>query len=90
MNTRVLFVQNGNSDYAAVSYEDAVQAERVEPLKLWEDSWEKQETLQYSDEDYEFDYKAYKFGDVDPAFIEFVQEELHDYDVSKQHNFYIV
>lgn len=90
MNTRVLFIENGDSDYAAVNYEDALKDGRIEPIELWEKSWEKQEKQAYSDEDYTFDYTAYKFGDIDPEFVKFVQEELHDYDVSKQHNFYII
>lgn len=90
MNTRVLFVENGDSDYAATNYEDALKDGKIEPMELWEQSWVKQEKQSYSDDLYTFDYKALKFGDIDPAFIEFVQEELHDYDVSKQHNFYII
>lgn len=90
MNTRILFIKNGDSDNAAVNYEDAVKDGKIVPIELWEQSWEKQESLVYTDEDYTFDYQAYKFGDVDPAFFEFVENELQDYDVAKQQNFYLI
>lgn len=90
MNTRILFVKNGDSDYAATNYEDAVKNDKVVPIELWEKSWEAQDTLVYTDEDYAFDYKALKFGDVDPAFFDFVEDELQDYDVAKQQNFYLI
>jgi hypothetical protein len=42
------------------------------------------------DMEIEFQLQALEFNDVDPKFIEFVQNELCDYDALKHSNFYIV
>lgn len=34
--------------------------------------------------------EAYEFGDVDKKFIEYVKNEIQDYDHSKHHNFFVV
>lgn len=88
-NTKILRVSS-DSDYAAVDYEYAEKDGKILPEELWEKSWEEQKTLVYQDDDYLFEYRAHKFGDVDPEFIEFIRNEVQDYDDSKSKNFYIV
>lgn len=84
-NLRILSI-TGDEDYSALAYEKAEEDGKIVPLELWEDSFEKQEELDYNGEFY---YKAYKFGDVDPKFLDFV-EGLKDYYDSKHNNFYLV
>ncbi len=43
---------------------------------------------EYEGENYIF--RAYEFGDVDPKFIDFVRNEIQDYDDSKHKNFYVL
>lgn len=88
MNTRVLHV-SGN-DYAALDYEEATKNGKILPQELWEKSWDEQDNLPYRDDGLLFNYKAYKFGDVDPDFIKFVQDEINFRDTWEGNNFYII
>lgn len=90
MNVRVLHITDGDSDYAAVDYEEAVKSGKILPEQLWEESWEKQEKLSYNDDEHMFDYKALKFGDVDPEFVKFIQNEINFRDTWEGNNFYII
>lgn len=88
-NLRILAISGDFEDYSTLNYENAVEAGTIEPLKLWEQSYEAQQELEYNDNETSFYYKAHKFGDVDPKFIDFVESQK-DYDNSKHNNFYIV
>ena len=89
-NTKVLHILSSYSDNAAEDYEDVIRSGKILPEKLWEESNKAQKTLVYEDEDCQFEYRAHKFGDVDPDFVEFIRNKVQDYDDSKSNNFYIV
>lgn len=89
-NTKVLHIVNGDSDYSAVDYEEARESGKIIPEELWEQSWEKQEQLAYNDGEFMFDYKALKFGDVDPEFIKFIRNDVYFRDDWENNNFYII
>lgn len=79
----------GYSDY------DALDFARSEPdLKaLYEEYKDKEDTLYsgtYEGNEFEGDIRCYEFGDVCPDFLEFVKNEISDYDASKQADFYVV
>lgn len=74
-------------DYAAVMYDNEVATGRLNPQDLWvrgRGVYESDKNGAY------FEYSAREFGEVDPTFIEFVRNEIIDYDDSKHHNFYVL
>lgn len=79
----------GDGDYAAVDFENNVKKHNY--IDFWNRSKEAGKSLEHVDDDNEayFEYKAHEFGEVDPAFISFI-DDLIDYDDSKHHNYYIV
>jgi len=92
-NTKVLLVSS-NGDYGATVYEDFMKTGELLPEHLWEKSWTEQKSFTYElhddmlDEDTSFDYTAYRFGDIDPEFIEFINANFPEY---REHtNFYII
>lgn len=85
-NTKVLLVK-GN-DYAASDYEKVIEDGKILPEELWAESWEAQIPMWFDNND--FQYQAFKFGDVDPEFIKFVQEEINYRDTNEATNFYII
>lgn len=76
-------------DYGAVLYEDAVEANEVDPKELWDKAKENGQQV-YQEGDTYFEYLAHEFGEVDPKFITWIQGEIMDYDTSKSQNFYII
>lgn len=88
MNTRILHVFGGEK--SARGFYQAVKDGKISKEQLWEDSYQEQSPLQYTDGDDEFEYEAYKFGTVDPAFIDFVTEHFVDNQVSEDNDFHVV
>jgi hypothetical protein len=83
--TKVLRVYG--DDYAAMIFEDETsEAEKREVF----DKVLATDNHQLSDEDSGTEFQAYEFGQVDEAFIEFVKNDIVDYDMSKHDNFYII
>ena len=78
-------------EYAANDFEEHFGED--ECLKLWEIAMEtesKEIEVGNSGVCEEFQVKAYEFGEVSQAFIDFLQFEILDYDESKHSNFYFV
>ena len=67
-------------DYAANTFENEMGVE--EAKKLIEQG-EKVESDEFSGE-------VFEFGEVDEKFIDFIRNEIQDYDMSKHQNFYII
>jgi valyl-tRNA synthetase len=83
--TKVLRVYG--DDYAAMIFEDETsEAEKREMF----DKVIVEENKQFYDEDSGTEYEAYEFGQVDQAFIEFIHNNVLDYDMSKHDNFFII
>lgn len=82
----------GDGDYAAVSYEDAVSSGEVGALELFNKAKEAGKSLEYENEETDtyFTYEAHEFGDVDSDFVDFVLNEICDYDYLKHHGMYVV
>jgi len=88
---KVLYV-SGDGDFSALDFENKGFDNPQKLQKLWDEanrSESKQVTIGI-EEDYYIRGKAYKFGEVDSKFIEFIQDKFMDYDESKSHNYYIV
>jgi len=87
---RILYVW-GDDDYHALSFEksDLTIKEIVESIDKGE--WLDQSGIyEWSDNDNYFYVKILDFKDVDPAFIEFIINEIMDEDDMKHRNFYII
>jgi len=83
-------------DYGALSFEEFATEEIKR--KVWKEAFS-QPNHKYSadaseiaetEEGLELDFTAYQFGEVDTKFIQFVRDEIQDYDDSKFTNFYEV
>lgn len=79
----------GDQDYGAMMYEDAVEHDVVVPEELWEKA-NKDGHQTYEEGEVIFEYIAHEFGEVDEKFIDFIKNEIADYDYLKHHNFYVV
>lgn len=88
--TKILEIY-GDADYSVLSYEDALQDNKVNNIDLWNKSNQDHNKSQVFEEgDTYFEYKAYSFKDIDPLFINFVKNEICDYDYLKHHSFIVV
>lgn len=83
---KVLYVY-GN-DYAAVDFENSDYTPKIVYEILERNSETELEQLKEKYGDTEF--KILEFGEVDENFIAFVRNDIQDYDISKDQNFYIV
>lgn len=80
-----LYVLISGGDYSAMNYEQLDKATKEE----FDKTVLEQGRAVYDDEDYIYiEGKLCEFGDVDPSFVQFVQDELLDYDHMKDTNFY--
>lgn len=79
---KVIYVYYENGDYGALEFERYFQGKSVDEII---------ERFFDNDEEYDgdFDMELYEFGEVDEKFIEFIRDEIHDYDDSKHRNFYL-
>ena len=75
--TRVLLVSG--EDYSALSFEKANAGALVSDII---DNIEKYE----SDE---WELSVHEFGEIDPKFVKFIKNNIQDYDMSKDTNFYL-
>jgi hypothetical protein len=81
-------------DYAATEFERVRDAKAVNPAELWQ--WHKASPdnhyLEHFDTDGTrlFEYRALEFSDVDPKFLEFVRDDLRDYDDTKHAGIYVI
>ena len=76
---KILLIE-GDDDYAAVSFEDEIGLEKAKELIA------KGETIKGDS----FYGKVLEFGEVDKKFVDFVRDEIQDYDDSKHANFYVI
>lgn len=87
MNTRILYITGDeNADNV---FQSATENGKISREQLWEESFEAQEMLTYEDGDDEFEYGAFKFGTIDPSFIDFVKETFINNSIYV-HNFYVL
>lgn len=84
---KVLFV-TGDDDFSAMMFEESAYT----PKSVAESLESKgQDTADFELTDGEiFTAKLYTFKDIDPAFIDFIRNEVQDYDDSKHKNFYVL
>ena len=86
----------GNGDYDAVTFEQAGYDDPETLRELFDGAWSNDNhsyTLEFKDDegyDCEVEIDAYEFSEVDEEFINFVRNEIQDYDQSKCANFYVV
>lgn len=80
---RVLEVSSMD-DYAAVTFEDELNEDVAKFVKLCDEN-----NGSYEDEETGIEFSVHEFGDVDPKFIDWVKNDVIDYDDSKHHNFYV-
>jgi len=87
----------GPGDYVAKEFEKVYDEDDY--LGLWEKALKNEdnklvlkETVDTFGGEYELEIhiKAYVFGRVDEEFVNYIREEVQDYDISKHMNFYIV
>lgn len=82
----MIILHVSGDDYAAMHFE-----QNFNPKKVYEDMVIENKTFTYFESDeYYIDVKIRRFGDVDPAFIDFLHDQLIDYDASKHEDFFIV
>lgn len=79
----------GDGDYCVVSFEDADAAGAIIKPLLFVQA-EDGKTHTFEQDGYYFEYKAHEFGDIDPDFIQFIKNEIEDYDIAKSHSFVVV
>ena len=83
-------------DYGASNFEEVF--DEKDYLELWQDIEgegrvvfeEKIGKKGLTERTVKFHVRAYEFGEVDPEFVDFVRQEIQDYDTSKHTNFYII
>lgn len=80
---KIIYVMAEN-DYDALDFEEAYGDHPT--LELWE----KAKSGEIAGKEYSLMVKALEFKEVDPKFLQFIQNELMDYDDGKHQNFYVV
>lgn len=90
MGRKVLLV-SGLSDYGVVSFEYYNKKNNM-TLQDWVKRLESKESkTEYIDtNDYDFSVELYTFGEIDKKFVEFIRDEIVDYDMSKHTDFFVV
>lgn len=86
--TKILYVHG--DDYATTDFKKLRDNGTVDPADLWADSYAYGESKEFETEHEYFEYTALLFKDIDPEFIDFVKNELIDYDAGKAANIYAV
>jgi hypothetical protein len=80
---KIAFVTSEN-DYGALNFEEWGGVEKLKSLK-------KKKDFSHSVKGEElFSVQFMEFGSVDPKFVEFIKDQIMDYDESKDVNFYII
>lgn len=82
---KILYVYG--AEYSALSFEKDGDFTVEQITKLCE---ENNGNYTIANDDYYAEFKLYEFGEVDSKFIDFVYNEIQDYNFSKDCNFYIV
>lgn len=75
--TRVLLVSG--EDYSALSFEKANDGALVSDII---------DNIQDYESD-EWELSVHEFGEIDPKFVKFIKDNIQDYDMSKDTNFYL-
>ena len=75
--TRVLLVSG--EDYSALSFEQANPGTLVSDII---------DNIQDYESD-EWELSVHQFGEIDPKFVKFIKDNIQDYDMSKDVNFYL-
>lgn len=69
----------GDDDFAAATFEEDMSiSQAVQKINAGRDLGEG------------YDGKILEFGEVDPEFIDFIKNDIMDYDDSKHKNFYVI
>ena len=77
-----ILIISGDGDYAACAFEESGMTV--------EEAAKKVEAGEELSEDGEFEGRVLEFGEVDPKFVEWVKNEVVDYDDGKHTAFYVV
>ena len=88
--TKVLLV-SGMDDYGVLQFEDYNQ-ELEYSLQDWVERLEKTEKKReyIEEEEWSFSVELFEFGEIDPNFLVFIQDNIQDYDDSKHTDFFVV
>lgn len=82
---KVLYVTG--SDYSSLMFENDKYLSIEKAVKRCE---ENNGSFSIYNDEYSADFKLYEFGEVDPKFIDFIEDKFIDYDHSKNSNYYII
>jgi hypothetical protein len=81
--TKNVFLFVKGDDYSALNFEQNFNAQQV-----YDDMVSKGEKrVSFESDEYYIDVYIKEFDDIDPEFIDFVRNEIHDYDSSKHYDF---
>ena len=83
---RVLFI-SGDGDFAAMSVEQDYGIDKA--IQLCEENGGSY-TIDDDEKRVYADLKIIEFGEVDPKFIDFIEDKFIDYDFAKNTNFYVI
>ena len=78
---------SGNDDFAALDFEKHFNGKTVKEIIDSEFS-NHTSSIEFETDEGNFEIELYNFGEVDPEFINFVNNQILDYDQSKHTNFY--
>jgi len=89
--TKVLLVGSVEGDYGVLSFND-YNDENSLSLKDWVERLENTELKKeiVEEDDYYFSVELFTFGEIDTNFIKFIQNEIVDYDNTKNTDFFVV
>lgn len=92
--TKVLLVGSLDSDCGVSNFKDYNSIKSLS-LQDWVDRLEKSGVAEIIDEeidwkDFYFSVELFEFGDVDKEFIKFIDDNIKDYDLAKDVDFFIV
>jgi len=77
------------SDYSATAFNNYIERVGMTLSEAW-DKAKEEGTWAHETEEVYFEAQAMEYGEVDPAFIDFLRQEMIDYDSSKSTDFFVV
>ena len=84
--TKRVFLYATGSDFSAMDFEKYDQAQEIYEEMIQADVNEKV----FESDDYYFEVKILEFGVIDDKFIDFIRDEIMDYDQAKASDFFEV
>lgn len=85
---KVLYIGNVN-DFDAQIFEEYHKGQNVSDIIKKIESGDDLSGISEDGDEYDFQAKILEVGEVDKRFVEFIRQEIQDYDDSKHHNFYL-